>query len=322
LVIVAVGCDIGNSFTNKDGGTSRDDRFFPDVSYDHFKNERLEENIDKNDYLSEIISKVTLEMITTNAKKIVEFGPRVTGTPACKATGEYIYQTFKEQGIPSVQYHEWSTPYFESRNVIGEIPGEVNPENKIYIIGAHYDSANSVSPGADDNASGTAAVIAAAQILSKYRFKHTIRFIAFSGEEQNVKGSKAYVEEAKEKNENIIAALIADSIAFVKKPEHANQVRIGITSKPKNWISDFIIEVNARRNIGFEKIIPQNYRGSDHRSFYYKGYDAVVFVEVYQNPALHKQTDTFENMNLEYNTKVARLIIATLAEMAEPIERR
>jgi len=78
-------------------------------------------------------------------------------------------------------------------NVVGELTGTKTPE-KIYVIGAHYDHVEGDRPGGDDNASGTAAVLEAARVLSHYRFESTIRFICFNAEEDGLKGSKDYVK--------------------------------------------------------------------------------------------------------------------------------
>jgi hypothetical protein len=77
-------------------------------------------------------------------------------------------------------------------NVIGELPGTSTPEN-IYIIGAHYDHILGDRPGGDDNASGTAAVLESARVLSQYQFESTIRFVGFNAEEDGLLGSNDYV---------------------------------------------------------------------------------------------------------------------------------
>ncbi len=86
-----------------------------------------------------------------------------SNTPIEK-TMHYVGQHMEELGL-GVEYHQWGGVTYP--NVIGEIPGLVNPEN-IYIIGAHIDDVQG-TPGADDNASGSVATLLAADILSQYR---------------------------------------------------------------------------------------------------------------------------------------------------------
>jgi hypothetical protein len=91
------------------------------------------------------------------------------------------------------------------KNVVATLPG-VDPDpavrNKIYIISGHYDHPeyNGNAPGGDDNASGTAGVLEAARVMSKYQFKSTIVFIGWGGEEGWMKGSWDYVNNVVKKN--------------------------------------------------------------------------------------------------------------------------
>ncbi len=107
------------------------------------------------------------------------------GTPGNQETRLYLRDAFKAMGLSvSVQ-----GSYL---NVIGELTGTKTPEN-IYIIAGHYDHLKGDRPGGDDNASGTAGVLEAARVLSRYRFESTIRFIGFNAEEDGRGGSRDYV---------------------------------------------------------------------------------------------------------------------------------
>ncbi len=106
--------------------------------------------------------------------------------------GQWIFDNFTSFGLdPS--FHVFDKTYGPS--VIGELPGMTYPED-IYIFCAHYDAVAGTR-GCDDNGSGTSAVMMAARILASYEFEGTIRFIAFSGEEQWMVGSSAYADAAR-----------------------------------------------------------------------------------------------------------------------------
>ncbi len=92
----------------------------------------------------------------------------------------------------------------------------------IYILGAHYDSANNA--GADDNGSGTAAVMEAARVLAEYEFDCTLTFIAFDVEERGLKGSEAYAAAADARNENILGVVNLDMIAWNPPEQRRNEV--------------------------------------------------------------------------------------------------
>jgi Zn-dependent M28 family amino/carboxypeptidase len=127
-----------------------------------------------------------------------------------------------------VEYHVWDRDKYP--NVIGELRGESTPED-IYIICAHLDDApfEGVAPGADDNASSSAAVLIAPDILSRHRWDSTLRFILFTGEEQwsmdesYAHGSSPYARRSRERGENIVAVLNLDMLGWNSegKPEPA-----------------------------------------------------------------------------------------------------
>ena len=87
------------------------------------------------------------------------------------------------------------------------------------IVCAHYDStstqATTHAPGADDNASGTAAVMEMARVLAGYQFDYTIKFIAFSAEEWGLYGSRHYAQAAKQRGEQIVGVVNLDMIGYV-----------------------------------------------------------------------------------------------------------
>lgn len=101
-------------------------------------------------------------------------------------------------------------PAFESTNVVGEIRGRELP-NEIVVLGAHLDS-NDLGPGALDNAAGSAAVMETARAIKALGVvpRRTIRFVLFTGEEEGMLGSNAYVARHRDEMDRTVAALIMD----------------------------------------------------------------------------------------------------------------
>ena len=99
----------------------------------------------------------------------------------------------------------------ESANVVGEIPGRERPE-EIVVVGAHLDSWD-LSEGTTDNGTGSSSVLAAADAIMKsgQRPRRTMRFILFTGEEQGLLGSLAYVKQHASEMKNHIGAVVLDS---------------------------------------------------------------------------------------------------------------
>ena len=93
------------------------------------------------------------------------------------------------------QYENVEQPHL--LNVVGTIEGLCYPGRQFLLTG-HYDDESedpyNWAPGADDNASGVGGLLAAASILKEYQLTHTVKFVAFSGEEQGLLGSAAYAE--------------------------------------------------------------------------------------------------------------------------------
>ena len=98
----------------------------------------------------------------------------------------------------------------EVHNTVAEIRGSEKPD-EVVVIGAHLDSWD-LGTGATDNGTGSAAVLEAARALKKLgvKPKRTIRFVLFTGEEQGLNGSKAYVKQHAEELGKISAVLVHD----------------------------------------------------------------------------------------------------------------
>ncbi len=299
-------------------GDLSDDFIFQEIIYNSFKKSiPYERPLGFNDeIIVEILNQIDETMILGYLENLTDFGPRVTGTPECAAAGDYIYNEFENMGLEP-RYDAWSYGGYSDRNIEGTWNGFNETSDEIYIICAHYDSVPG-SPGADDDGSGTVAVLAAAKLMSQYQFNHTIRFVAFSGEEQGLLGSHEYVEEAVANGDNIIAALNADMIGFAITENDGENIKI-YENDASEWITDFSIIVSEDYYNYIElTLIPSGYSsGSDHRSFWEFGYDSIFYHEYNFNDYYHSPQDTIENMNITYSTKSTRLIIATLGELAQ-----
>lgn len=263
--------------------------------------------------IAELIQQVDESLILGYLENLTSFGPRLSGTLACNLSAQYLYETFQGMGL-EVRYHNYTDFTVSGRNVEATLPG--TGSDNIFIICGHYDSVAS-SPGADDDGSGVAAVLAAAEVMRNYEFFHTIRFVAFSGEEQGLIGSSHYAEDAYAANETIIAVLNADMIGFAPLPSDGTKGKI-FENDASEWIVQYsqVVSQNYWDYIGIE-LTPQGESwGSDHYSFWQYGYDAVFYHEYNFNDYYHSANDTINHMNLSYSSRFTRLILATLAEMA------
>lgn len=264
----------------------------------------------------ELIEQLDEDMMLGYLENLTAFGPRVTGQPACEEAGRYIYSEFEDMGL-SVRYHNWTHDQWIGSNIEGTLSGYNQSSDCIYVICAHYDSVPG-SPGADDDGSGTALVLAAAEIMSQYSFEHTVRFVAFSGEEQGLLGSHYYVEEAYQNGDNIIAALNADMIGYAVTTSDGKKIKV-YDDDESQWITDFTTDISQiyYEYIDLDVIDSGWTWGSDHYSFWEFGYNAVFYHEYHFNSYYHSPQDIIENMNLTYAVKCSKLILATLAELVQ-----
>jgi len=272
----------------------------------------------QNDLITDIILQLNQSLYLKYLEDIVEFGPRRTGTPACEQAGKYIYNEFKAMGIEA-RYHNWSYGGESGSNIEGTLKGINETSDEIYIICAHYDSVTG-SPGADDDGSGTAAVLIAADLLSRNSVNHTVRFVAFSGEEQGLLGSYEYAKEASQNGDNIIGVLNGDMIGFAISSYDGSNIKI-YENTASHWLTVFTEDISELYDeyIGLDIIPSGSSSGSDHYSFWQHGYDAIFYHEYNFNDYYHSPQDTIENMNISYATKCSRLMIATLAELAQAV---
>jgi hypothetical protein len=262
----------------------------------------------------ELLQQLNESLILGYLENLTSFGPRQSGTEACVQAGHYLYDTFQDMGL-AVRYHNYTDNTVSGSNIEATLYGS-NSTN-IFIICGHYDSVPA-GPGADDDGSGVAAVLAAAEIMRNYVFRHTVRFVCFSGEEQGLIGSRHYAEDAYNNNDSIVAVLNADMIGFAPSSSDGIKGKI-FENTASEWIVTFTQDISQIYDeyIGIQLFPQGEIWGSDHYYFWQYGYDAVFYHEYNKNDYYHTANDTIEHMNITYATRFSRLILATLAEMAQ-----
>ena len=249
-----------------------------------------------------------------------------SGTPVRRAT-ELVYERFLALGLqPS--YQNWSAGGYSNRNVIGIQPG-TTASSEIVVVCAHIDDmpSGSLAPGADDNASGSAAVLAAAEVLRKFSFERTLRFALFTGEEQGLYGSEACAAAADAANDNLVAVLNLDMLAWDGNADKALHLYVQPGSSGEQDIAATF--TNVVRVYGLNaglaaEIVVEASDWSDHYSFSAHGFPAVCAIEEDVddfNPYYHTTNDTLARLNLPYFTWFAKAVAGTAAHLARPSQR-
>jgi hypothetical protein len=248
-------------------------------------------------------------------------------------------------------------------NVVATLPGtQEASKDRMYVVSGHYDSrvtdvmnATDDAPGANDDASGTAAVMEMACVMSRHKFDATLVFMAVAAEEQGLLGAENWAKLAKEKNWNVAGMFDNDIIGNSHNDEgkkDASQVRLfaegvppgkeipealralvatgGENDTPTRQLARYVKFVGERYVPNFKVTIVNRrdryLRGGDHIPFLERGFPAVRFTEYaedfsHQHQDLRTESskkygDLIEYMDFDYAAKIARVNAASLASLA------
>ncbi|RJP84234.1 MAG: M28 family peptidase [Desulfobacteraceae bacterium] len=245
-----------------------------------------------------------------------------------KETSEYISNEFKRYGYnPLIQSYEVESKIVD--NIEVEITGDSIP-NEIIVIGAHYDSFP-YCPGANDNASGIAALLVMAEQFANRSFPRTIKFVAFVNEEppyfqtENM-GSWQYANRARQRGENIVAMVSLETIGHYSDDKGSQKYPppfnlfypdagnfIGFVGNLSSKKLMFQMIKSFRENTAFPSegiAAPQWISGigwSDQWSFWEADYDAIMITDTapFRYRYYHTGDDTWDRLNY---SKMARVV--------------
>ncbi len=275
-------------------------------------------------FIESIVSLVSSSDLAAHVQSLQDFQTRYASTTNCESAGEALFSSCTALGLDDVHFEPFTfSGSYMSRNVVAEKTGETYPK-EVYIICSHYDSTSpsrlTLAPGADDNASGTAAVLEAAGVLAPYSFDFTVRFISFSAEEWGLWGSRAYAAAARAAGDHILGVINLDMIAYADAMPEDLQI---IVNQDSTWLADLFLAAGSHYGVvGGTKTVDPSFVYSDHAPFWDNGYPALLAIEdePLTNPYYHRTTDTLDKLNLDFFTSATRTSIGLLAELAQPIK--
>ncbi len=268
----------------------------------------------------QIVADASVRRIYGYEKTLFDFDSKHVSQPGNKRAAAFLFDTYKSFGYtPQYQPFEYrirNGPTGQTANVIATLQGTVNPE-LIYVVSSHYDSV-AAGPGADDDSSGTAALLETARLLATHPQPATIVFASFTGEEAGLLGSREFVRRAVAEKLKIVGALNNDMIGW------ANDSRLDNTIRYSNA---GIRDVQHAAAMQFSNLITYD-------ALYYKSTDAVAYYEAYGdivggigsypvlgNPHYHQPHDLLETINHQLVAEVARTTAATLMLLASSPSR-
>mgnify|MGYP001765156158 CR=1 FL=1 len=296
--------------------------------------------VSSNAWVAEMIARIQQTNLTVSLAELTGVQPvaaggsytnvrsrhQNSGTGIRRAT-ELAYERFHALGLqPS--YQAWSAGGYSNRNVIGTLPGTLATAGTV-VVCAHIDDmpSGATAPGADDNASGSVAVFAAAEVLRRYSFERTLRFVLFTGEEQGLYGSDAYAAAAKAAGETNLVALNLDMVAWDGNGDKV----LNLYVRPGNAVEldAAATFTNVARVYGLATgvvgaVVQEAVDWSDHYSFNSYGLPAICLIEedvADFNPYYHTTNDVLARLNLPFFTHATKALAGTAAHLARPVQR-
>jgi hypothetical protein len=338
--------------------------------------------IQKDPQIEKMVREVSADSLKSYITKLVSFGTRNTlstqtdpgrGIGAARKWVLARFNEFAKQSNGRLSAFIDTTTYKKDGrrvnrdiilgNVVATLKGTDAADDRIFIISGHLDNmrtnvmdSTGDAPGADDDGSGTAAVMECARVMSKYSFPATIIFVAVSGEEQGLLGSTYMAEKAKKENWHVEAVLNNDIMGSNNSSETniINNTKIRVFSEAFS-VADTGREALVIRSLGLEndgkarqlaryvKEVGERYvdnlevvmvyrndrflRGGDHTPYVQRGYAAVRITEMDENYYHQHQDVRTENeiqdgdlsayVDFEYLRKNTCLNLSNLANLAK-----
>lgn len=242
----------------------------------------------------------------------------------------YLEQFYSSLGL-KFERHTYKVRGRTHHNLIVEFTGSANP-GKVLYLGAHMDSTagwpwstEELAPGADDDGSGTVALMAIAKALTKMRPGCSVRLCHFSCEEQGLYGSYAYSDVvAARKNETVIGLIQMDMIGYCANSANRVDVHDERDRNGSHSLVEVLTKAATRYSLNLRVFDTHNYavaNRSDHAGFLDHGFKAVMVSEEFNdqgfNPMYHTRGDRVSNCNMPYMVEVIRMVLAGTVELAE-----
>ena len=268
--------------------------------------------------VQDVVSDASAARVYRYEKALFDFDSKHITRPGNRLASAYLFETYASFGYEPE--YQWFSPRGalggQTANVLATLRGTANPD-LIYVVSSHYDSV-AVGPGADDDSSGTAALLETARILARHPQPATIVFASFTAEESGLLGSREFVRRAVDGKLRIVGALNNDMIGWSNDHRLDNTIR---------YSNPGIRDVQHAAAIRFTDLITYD-------ALYYKSTDAAAYYEAYGdivggigsypvlgNPHYHQSHDVLETINHRLVTEVAKTTAATLMLLASSPSR-
>jgi len=285
------------------------------------------------------------QLIHDNLKRHVvmlaeQIGERnVWNAQALLGASRYIRQTLENLGY-QVRVQSFESAEMTVQNLEVELPGVRLPE-EVIVFGAHYDSVLG-TPGANDNASGIAALLEIARLMAGKKPARSLRLVAFANEEapffdSDEMGSKVYAKRASQRNEDIKAMVSLEMIGHYSDkqgsqrypfplgffyPDTANFVGFVGNLSSRRLVRQALGAFRASTAFPSEGLAAPSWvtgvAWSDHWSFWQAGYPAIMITDTafFRYEHYHRPTDTPDKLDYQSMARVTKGLVDVAIELA------
>ena len=304
----------------------------------------------KQDAISSLVSQVDIARIRADISRLAA-GPRhsLHDQERHREVAEYIFGVFQESGLETRE-HAFTLDGRRGINIIGKVASASTPGLPAVLVSAHYDTVPG-SAGADDNASGVAALLECARVLSTVDLEGSLEFVAFDMEEVQPEGgalvgSQAFVKDfgAQESYEGLYNLEMVGYTSGPGTQRHPSGFQYLLPrsyewARARDFRGDFIATVAQGAGIELGRRFAESVREwvpslevmpiefaqpmpiladifrSDHAPFWAAGIPAIMITDTadFRNPGYHQPSDTIDTLDCDFLLDVTRALAATLA---------
>ncbi|MGD9962383.1 MAG: M28 family metallopeptidase [Thermoplasmata archaeon] len=285
----------------------------------------------------ELVASVDLDRIRGTIETLEAFGSREFHLESSRQAAQYLYDALEEVGVPAeLQY--FTVGDTTVSNVIGTVQGSDEGAG-VYLFGAHYDSENRdvydlstaenlTAPGADDDASGVAAVLEMARIVAGAGFPGTVKFVMFGAEEMGYdnsggcKGSEYFAANESAQGHEYSGTAVLDMVGYRAGAENKASIVVNgddqpLTGSTRDAVGVFGIDLDIDLFLNPDLVY------SDHSSFWAEGIPSMLVIEELDdrcfpvNPMYHTSYDIAETLSLDQVVAVTEALLGGLLLLEE-----
>lgn len=274
--------------------------------------------------VNSLLSQVSKTNLKANLEKFCSHPHRMSRRAGSQESMDWLKAQIDQlvSNLPTNRSSLFSTEWVKINGYLADslivtMKGRSSSDEAV-ILGAHSDDVGHPQAGADDNASGTVAVLEALRLLAEstsFLPQRPVLFMFFTAEESGLIGSAQIARAFKASNRKVYAMLQHDMVGY-NRPNSDLEGYV-VTEQTNRLLTDFLGKLIVEYGKGIKKVSPYNRMyGSDHISFNNQGYPAACWKEFYFSPQYHSANDKPQYVNFDLIAEFSKVAIAFAVELS------